>query len=343
MSIREGLTFDDVLLTPRYSDISSRSNVDISVELPKGFTTALPIIPANMKSIMNKDVAQEIYSLGGLSLMHRFCSIEDQLQVVQGLAKENGDGVFEKVGLSIGAKSNDRENVDMFVKNGVKIICLDIAHAHSKMAREICEYVSSKYPKVLLMAGSIATAEGAAFLYKSGADVVRCNLGNGSICTTRLQSGVGVPQLTALMEINPRKRQLEEELGRKLTLISDGGCRYSGDVVKALTLSDLVMSGNMFAGCIETNSDVSEANGVQYREYSGSSTHKNNHIEGVFAKVESKGHIKDVMRQILEGVRSGCSYQGVSRIRDLQKDPQFIRITNAGIAESRAHDVMVVK
>lgn len=344
IKIREGLTFDDLLLIPKYSDINSRSEVNVSVELPKGFKSALPIIPANMATITGYKMAEAIYKLGGIALVHRFCSEDDQLDIIQSLAKEYGNNVFNKVGLSVGAKKSDQNTVDNFVDAGVKIICVDIAHAHSKMGNTICEYISDKYPEVLLIAGTVATSEGAKDLWRIGVDVVRVGIGGGSICLTRINTATGVPQLTAISDVAEVRDEIEKELGRKLMIISDGGCVNPGHVARALCFADMVIAGNMFAGTDEAEGKQETVDGKTYKAYNGSSTHKGDtYVEGVIAKVEAKGSVNETIRRILEGVRSACSYQGVRNLIDLKKNPEFVSITNAGIIESGAHNVVVVK
>jgi IMP dehydrogenase len=232
----------------------------------------------------------------------------------------------------------------------------------------MCLYISNKYPQILLIAGNVATGSAAKRLWQVGADIVKVGVGPGSLCTTRIETGNGVPQLTALMDVYTAKKDLEKELYnktakktnniewlttdqlaqsniikiRKLMIMADGGIKSAGDIVKALCFADLVMIGNMFAGTEESPGTTIIRDGIAYKEYVGSSTHKTNHIEGVEAIVPYKGKFTDILTKILEGIKSGCSYQGVSSLLELREDPQFIRITNAGLKESNHHDVRVI-
>jgi IMP dehydrogenase len=340
--IREGLTFDDVLLSPRYSTIESRSKIDISVSL-KDFEFEHPIIPANMKTITGSEMAFEIINSGGLAILHRFMSIEEQIDVAEDMIDMGGGNRFA---ISIGVKDKDKDTLAKFADVGVQIVCIDIAHGDSKHCAEMTSWIKDKYPKMLVIAGNVATGEGAARLWRAGADVVKVGVGPGSLCTTRIETGNGVPQLTALMDVAEAQKQMQslyqaKREHRTFPFISDGGIKSAGDVVKALAISDMVMVGNIFAGCEETPGSITTINGHPHKEYVGSSTHKANHIEGVSAWVPYKGKFKDVLSKLLEGLRSGCSYQGADNLTQLKNNPAFIKITNAGLKESHPHDVIL--
>jgi IMP dehydrogenase len=356
--IREGLTFDDVLLVPQYSELSSRSLVDLSVKI-NTFQFKHPIIPANMKTITGKDLAFANSDLGGLSILHRFMPIEEQLEICR---DKNIAFHHDRFAVSVGVQSIDRENVSRFVDVGIKIFCIDIAHGDSKLAIEMCQWIRQNYPDVLIIAGNVATGSAAVRLWRAGADVVKVGIGPGSLCTTRVETGNGVPQLTALMDVAKarsdmyyNKISIESKLGEisaethdalylnkyKHYIIADGGIKSAGDIVKALCFADMVMAGNIFAGCSETPGETVIMNGVSYKNYVGSSTHKANHIEGVAAMVPAKGRFNDILTKLLEGLSSGCSYQGVQNLLELKDNPTFIRITNAGLKESHPHSVIL--
>jgi len=345
MHIKEALSFDDVLLEPQYSDIRSRSEVDLSVKLSKGFKFSNPIVPANMKTITAYDMAEQIYLARGLAIIHRFQSIEDQLDTFDTLNRHNSDKVFDYVGASVGVKGEDRIYVDRFVDHGVKILCVDIAHGHSLVAEEMCDYISSKYPKVLLIAGNVATDQGAILLWEAGADVVKVGVGGGSLCTTRIETGNGVPTLSSIVEVaEARTMQVATSRTKKsIFLMADGGIRNAGDCVKSLCFADMVMAGNIFAGSTETPGNTITLNGVQYKEYVGSSTHKANRVEGVSALVNQKGPAREILEKLLEGIQSGCSYQGCRNLTELKESPTFVRISGAGLKESHPHDVQIIK
>lgn len=344
MEFKEALSYDDVLLSPQYSEVISRSSVDVSVKLPKGFSFKNPIIPANMKNVTGKEMAQYIAEQGGLAIVHRFMSLEEQLDLVNYFVIEQLDN---HVGFSVGVKPENKEDIERLVWLGAKILCIDVAHGDSKMCVDICQYISKKHPHVLLIAGNVATGSGARRLWEAGADVVKVGIGPGSLCTTRIETAAGVPQLSAIMDVADVQRSLKERerakenSTRTFPFIADGGIKNAGDIVKALCFADMVMVGNLFAGTDEAPGENKEVNGKMYKEYAGSSTHKDNHIEGVVALVPTKGSAEKVLRKLLEGLRSGCSYQGVTNLTDLKEEPSFVRITVGGLVESHPHDVMV--
>jgi len=345
--IREGLTFDDVLLVPQHSDITSRSkDVDISVRWG-GLHFAHPIIPANMKTVTGEEMAVKIIKSGGLAILHRFMDEKEQLLTANKLFDDHGN---EHLAMSVGVKPSDREMVSRFRDAGIRNICIDVAHGDSNMCTDMIAWIKSKYPDMFVIAGNVATGEGARRLWTAGTDVVKVGVGPGSLCTTRIETGNGVPQLTALMDVAEVQRQLNElertrtypiEKRRKFPFIADGGVKNSGDVIKALCFADMVMAGNLFAGCEETPGRRVEIDKVVYKEYVGSSTHKTNHIEGVAALVPTKGSYMSVLTKLLEGLTSGCSYQGAHNLEELKDNPVFIRITNAGLKESHPHDVII--
>lgn len=338
MKFRESLTFDDVLIIPEYSEIKSRSEIDLSINLLKGFNFAIPVIPANMKTIVNLQVAEEFYKLGGMCLLHRFCPLDEQINILKTLHEKYED-VFDYVGVSVGIKEDDYNNIKSFYDLGVRIICIDIAHGDSKNCVDMVRFISTKFPDIFLIAGNVATGSGAFRLWLAGADACKIGVGSGSICSTRIQTGIGVPQLSALIDVY--KTRERNSIFKDKFIISDGGCSKVGDIVKSLCFSDMVMCGNMFAGATETPGEEIEINGKKYKSYNGSSTHKSDYIEGVEALVPIKGNIKNVIKTMLEGISSGCSYVGARSLSELKTNAEFTKITNSGIRESHAHDVVV--
>lgn len=331
-------TFDDVLLVPQYSEILSRSEVDLSVSLSKGIRLDIPVIPANMKSVVSAAVAEELFLLHGMCFLHRFCSVEEQKNILLTLKDKYGSGIFNHIGISIGSKIEDYRNVEMFNELGVDIVCVDLAHGHSKNCGNIVRHINKNLPKMFCVAGNVATGDGAEYLWDCGADAVKSGVGNGSICSTRMQTGHGFPQLSALMLIADRK----SHLGLKdRFIIADGGCAKVGDLVKSLCLADLVMTGNLFAGAEETPGDIIIKDEIVYKAYEGSSTHKKDHIEGFKAMVPAKGKVKEIVKEMTEGISSGCSYSGARNLLELQKKSQFIKITSTVVKENGAHDVKV--
>lgn len=343
--IREGLTFDDVLLVPQHSTVKSRSTVDISVKWG-AIEFEHPIIPANMKTITGNELAIDAIQNGGLAILHRFMPIQEQLDIAEDIMDMGG---MNRFAVSVGIKQEDRANVAKFNEVGVKIFCIDVAHGDSDQCVEMTQWIKSKYPNdSFVIAGNVATGEGARRLWKAGANVVKVGVGPGSLCTTRIETGNGVPQLTALMDVAKVQQELEAlamtrdyYTKHQYPFISDGGIKNAGDIVKALCFADMVMVGNVFAGCEETPGKVLTLDGVPHKEYVGSSTHKTSHIEGVAALVPCKGKYSDILRRLLEGLRSGCSYQGSMNLSELKDNPEFVRITSAGLRESHPHDVII--
>ncbi len=340
LKVREGYTFDDVLLVPKYSEIDSRKNVDLSVDLGKNIRLSIPLISANMRHIASESLALKVAQLGGLAILHRFYddSVSEQLKIINNIKKENHNFAYN-LGVSVGIQDNDYTGVNKFADNGVKVICVDIAHAHSKRCLKLVNYIATKFPEILLIAGNVATKNGAYDLYNNGADVCKVGVGSGSICTTRISAGVGVPQLTALSSVYELVG--ENNTFKNMKIITDGGAKNSGDLTKGLVFSHAAMIGNLLAGTDEAPGDIIEINGQLYKQYEGSSTFKTNHVEGVKGLVPVRGDVENVIQKLLEGLRSGLSYLGAHNLEELRKDPEFVSITNAGLVESKPHDILV--
>lgn len=371
----DGLTFDDVLLVPQFSKVKSRSEIDLKVSLSKGLSFSFPIVPANMKTVTGIDMANEISSEGGLAILHRFMPVNEQLYFIKELEYYDSLSSVKKfnklnyIGFSIGVNDKDYQVVDAFADGGVKILCVDVAHGDSDQCIKMTKYISEKYPNIFLIAGNVATAQGAKRLWMAGADCVKVGIGPGSLCTTRIETGNGVPQLTAISNVydmkihltSPGKKQVfpddmnqfddrsgfwKEEpplIEKQLFIIADGGIKSAGDCVKSLCFADMIMAGNLFAGTDETPGEILSVDGKRYKNYVGSSTHKTNHIEGVAALVPAKGPVRNIFQMLFEGLRSGLSYQGSANLTELKERPEFIRITSAGLKESHPHDVIVIK
>jgi IMP dehydrogenase len=347
MSIRfeETFSFDDVLLKPQWSRVKSRSEVDVSVELPKKFKFSHPLIPANMKTVTGEEMCDAMVSSGGLAILHRFIPFEEQLEVFSSLCKKHGviDGTSylaaNHVGLSIGVKEQDYKNIRQMFCAGVKIVCVDIAHLDSKLGLEMVEYIHKHFPSMLLIAGNVASGDAAKRAWEAGADVVKVGIGSGAICSTRLEAASGVPQLSAIIEVAEAKLAFKSK--RKVAFISDGGCKITADVAKALCFADMVMAGNLFAGTNEAPGKTILEHGVFYKEYSGSSTLKEDRVEGVKAMVPSKGPVSLVLKKLIEGIQSACSYQNSFNLTELKECPVFVKISSSSIKESGIHDVIV--
>ena len=335
--VKEALSYDDVMLIPKYSDIRSRSSVDTSVDLGKGVKISNPVVPSNMKAIIGPEMIEKMYAKKMMSIMHRFVSIDEQIKIAEDLLAKHGKDIFNYFGFSVGVKTEDYDNLKRIIDLGVKIICIDVAHGHSIQCEDMTKHISSTYPDVLLISGNVATYEGAMFLYECGADIVKCNVGSGSICLTRINTGNGVPAITTLIDTAKAKQDFQVKNGKKVFLMSDGGVKTAGDLVKGLCFADLMMCGNLFSGCDESPAEKFVIDGQTYKTYAGSSTHRGNFTEGVSALVLSKGPVDKIVQSFTEGLQSGMSYQGAHNLKELRNDPKFIKISNSGMMESGAH------
>lgn len=354
MKIKKGYTFDDVLLVPKHSTIQSRGDVDLSVDLGKGVKLDIPIVSANMKTVTGPVMANTIAELGGLAILHRFSDTRVQDYKDSLFQEPNYETKNNRIAISVGVQENELNIIDELIPHGLKTVCVDVAHGDHINCINMVEKISNRYPELLLIAGNVATRKAAERLSLAGADVIKVGVGNGSVCSTRIETGNGVPQLTALESIYSTGEVTRELIEggefvtyhhnggtNKFKIIADGGTRIAGDLIKGLCFSDCVMLGNLLAGTNEAPGDLVEVDGRQYKTYVGSSTHKVRHVEGVAGLVPTKGSVAGVIQVLMEGLRSGCSYQGVSNLTDLKKNPEFVEITNAGIIESRPHDILI--
>lgn len=350
--MREGLTFDDVLLVPQYSDIESRGNVDISVRM-NDLVFSHPIIPANMLTVTGRDMAYAVVESGGLAVLNRFLPIAEQILIAEDIIDLGRLQGVNHFGISVGVKDEDKNNLGKFAEMGVRIVCVDVAHGDSTKCYAMTRWIRDKFPKMFIISGNVATGVAAKRMWEAGANAVKVGVGPGSLCTTRIETGNGIPQLSALMDVYAVRSKLRFDEGYYskpqissdkiggFYIIADGGIKSAGDTVKALCYSDMVMIGNLFAGALEAPGKRIDINGASYKEYVGSSTHKTTHVEGVAALVPYKGTYKEVLTKLTEGLRSGCSYQGARNLTELRDNPEFIRITSAGLRESHPHDVTI--
>lgn len=340
VKIIESLSFDDVLLKPKYSEIISRSNVDVSVNL-NNFKFKCPVLPANMASLVGYEMCEFMYLNEGMALLHRFSDPNETKNILVSLRSKYGKDIYNYIGVSVGVKDEDLQLVDEYINLGVKIIVIDVAHGHHKNCIDMTKIISNNYKDILLISGNVATGEGAVALWEAGANVVKVNVGAGSLCTTRIETGAGVAQLSALIDVWEAKQNYR--YNNQVYVMSDGGMTKTGDLVKSLCFSDIAMSGHFFAGTDETPGELVEYNGKMVKSYNGSSTHKSNHIEGVRSYVNYRGGMKKELQKLMEGLKSGCSYQGAKNLNELKQDPILCKISNAGLIESHPHNVMVIK
>lgn len=337
MRIHKGYAYDDVLLVPKLSKVSSRKDVSTSIDLGKGIQLSIPIISANMKTVTGPSLASKLSSFGGMPVLHRFDTVENLISNFK--LSVAGSTKPSLIAVSVGIKEDDYNLAKAFVDEGCRIICIDVAHGHHERVGNFVRKLrlSTNLHEVLIMAGNVATSYGAKYLYDAGADIIKIGIGPSSVCTTRTQTGNGYPQLSALDNI------CNDDFGEfPPFFIADGGIKNSGDCVKALCFADLVMIGNLFAGTDEAPGHVVSIDGKKYKEYAGSSTYRGKHVEGVSGLVPYVGSLEDVVERFVDGIKSGCSYQGVKDLFALKLSPEFVEISSAGWAESKPHSIVQV-
>jgi len=333
--MKEALTYDDVLLVPQYSDIKSRKEVDISSDLDEDLTFNLPIISSPMDTVTESEMAYAISKMGGLGIIHRYNSIEEQAGMV---AEVVGAGV-EVVGAAIGVSDDYFERAQTLVENGAKVICVDVAHGHHILMENALGALRQAFDdEVHIMAGNVATLEGINALAEWGAQSIRCNIGGGSICSTRIQTGHGLPGLQTIFDC--------ADTHHDVAIIADGGIRTSGDIVKALAAgADFVMLGSLLAGTLQSPGDIVTTPEGLKKRYRGMASKdaqmdwrgRYNSNEGVSTFIKYKGEVKDVLQDLRGGIVSGFSYSGARNLTSLQNKAVWVRQTGAGLSESKTH------
>ncbi len=477
MEFKEGLTFDDVLLVPKYSDITSRTQTDLSTKLSRNISLNIPFLSANMDTVTESNMAVTMAREGGIGIIHRFLTIEEEVKEVlkvkragsvmienpytigpdqtvndaikyadeqgvsgllvidsesklvgiltnrdlkfesdtsklvkdvmtkdvvtgkPGISLEEAKEILHKhrieklplvddsnhvkglittkditnienfpsaskdkkgrplVGAAVGVKGDFMERTESLLEANADVIVVDIAHGHSENAVSTVRHIKKAFPDCELIAGNVATAQGAEDLIKAGVDSVKVGVGSGSICITRVVTGSGVPQLTAVMDC--------AKIGKEndVPIISDGGTRTSGDATKALAAgASSVMIGSMLGGTDESPGALLTKNGKRFKVYRGMASlaaslgrksKENGHVsidddlndyvaEGVEAMTPYKGSVTDILKQLTGGVRSGLSYCGAHTIPQMQENAEFIKMSRAGFAESQPHDVSLM-
>ena len=347
VSIKESLTFDDVLLLPQYSEVLP-SDTDISISLTKKIHLKVPFLSSAMDTVTESKMAIAIAKVGGLGVIHRNLKIIDQTNEVKKVKKKK-----LLVGAAVGTNTEDIERARSLVTNGCDLIVIDTAHGHSKKVLKILSKLKKIKNSVPICVGNIATGEAAKKLYDSGADIIKVGIGPGSICTTRMVAGIGVPQISAIMDV---KHALKN---KKIKIISDGGIKFSGDIAKALAAgADAIMMGSIFAGTNESPGKKFSIKGKIYKQYRGmgsigamSSGSANRYFqknykdkskfvpEGVEGRVEYKGSVSKIIYQLKGGLRSSMGYIGAKNLSEISKNAKFTKITKAGFYESMVHSV----
>jgi len=364
-----GITFDDVLLLPGYTDFE-RKEIDLQTNLTRKIKLRIPLVSSPMDTVTESKLAISLASLGGAGVIHRNLTINDQAKEVLKVKRKN-----LLVGAAIGVNQSHEERLKALVKAQVDFIVIDSAHGFTKKIIETVRNIKKTYPHLQLIAGNVATYEGALALIKAGVDGLRVGMGPGAICMTRIVSGMGVPQISAI------KETAKAGIKYKVPVIADGGIKYSGDIVKALAAgADSVMTGSFFASTIESPGKVIKLKREQvpsrflsilktkqniyiFKEYRGMGSvgamkkgeeiksegefHGKNYqdrvlvAEGVEGYVPIKGTVKSVVDQVLGGIKSGMYYVGAKNIKQLHQKGRFIPITQASLIESHPHSILI--
>ena len=364
-----GLTFDDVLLLPGYTDFR-RSEINLSTKLTKKIDLALPLVSSPMDTVTESELAITLAELGGIGIIHRNITVQNQADMV---AKVKEKSLL--VGAAIGASAGFEDRVEALFKAGVDVVVVDSAHGYAINVIETIRWIKQKFSDLQVIGGSVATFDGAKALIEAGADSLRVGMGPGAICTTRIISGMGVPQVTALIETIRAAKE------HGVPVIADGGIKYSGDMVKALALgASAVMMGSFFASAKEAPGKTVELSREQvpsrfqsifkkdqekflFKEYRGmgsvAAMQKGAEIksedefhgkdykdrvlvaEGVEGMVPVKGTVKDLVDQSIGGLKSGLFYTGAKNIKELWQKAKFIQITQASLTESHPHSILI--
>ena len=346
--IKEALTFDDVLLEPKYSEVLP-SQVLTETSLSNNLNLNIPILSSAMDTVTESKMAISIAKAGGIGVIHRNLNIKDQISEIKKVKSKK-----LLVGAAVGAGPLEHKRAVAVLKENVDLIVVDTAHGHTKKVSEIIKIIKKiKSKKTTLCAGNIATSEAAKFLIKLGVDVIKVGIGPGSICTTRIVAGIGVPQLSAILAVR-------KGIGKKkVTIIADGGIKFSGDISKALVAgADAVMIGSLFAGTDESPGKLVKKNGKFFKSFRGMGSTgamnkgsadryfqtKQKDIskyvpEGVEGLVKYKGSVNKIIYQLIGGLKSSMGYLGTKKVKNLRNKTKFVKITKAGFYESMVHNI----
>jgi IMP dehydrogenase len=336
-------TFDDVLLVPQHSDVVSRKTINLNARITKYKSIDIPIVAANMDTITGYKMMQAMDDLGGIAVLHRFMSHTNAFKEILKFLGDDFDNKY--FAFSIGVNEDYSGLLDSIYDAKIcsnAIVFIDIAHGDCDRVVKLIKHIRKSYKKQYdIVAGNVATPKATKRLIKAGATGIKVGIGPGSMCTTRLITGHGIPQLTAISECS--------EIAKKyhVPVIADGGIRHSGDIVKALAAgASSVMIGSLFAGCDETPGDTIRVMGKRVKQYRGMASRdammgwkndSNTTPEGESMTVNKKGSVEKVVNGLLGGIKSGISYSGSHNIIELQKNAEFRVVTSSTIIENKAH------
>lgn len=346
------LTYDDIQLVPGFSSVSSRQKIKLETKLSRNHNLLMPLVASPMDTVCEEEMAYKMFLMGGVGCIHRFMSIEEQCKQVKTLQSkiygEGFGGPFENWGedygsgkkaipimAAIGVGEEGMSRSDALVDSGVNVLLIDVAHGHHQNVIDMISYCKEKHPKVDVIAGNIATPEAAEDLQNAGADGLRVGIGGGSLCTTRIKTGFGIPNVTCIEEISRVA---------KVPVMADGGIRSSGDIAKALGVgADCVMIGSLIAGTDEAPGKIIETRTGLSKRYRGSASletksahgQEQRNVEGESTTIPYKGGVKFVINGLLDGVKSALSYAGSDNLGNFH--PKYVQVTNSGLREAQPH------
>jgi len=393
--MKKYLTYDDVNIVPKYSEIKSRDDVDLSTRFTKNTTLSIPVVSSPMDTVTEYKMAKEMLDMGGVGVIHRFQSIENQAKQMKrvwyewdswyniGGDKDRTDhtqvfedwwkGIFHwnspptksdyedlhellwfadeakkdedywskrPLCAAVGATGDYLERAKELVLNGCNVLLIDVAHGHHKNVGEAIEKIKSEISNVEVIAGNVATGDGVRFIVEAGADAVRVGIGNGSLCETRIRTGVGLPQVTALIDVCSVADDWD------IPVIADGGIRNVGDVVKGLGCgADSIMVGSLLSGTKESPGQIEKIgewpNEKLFKKYRGSASRdskgNDKNVEGNHKVIPYKGKVYRLLSDIKDGIRSGFSYVGANNLSEFHGKVEFVEVTSAGQIEARPH------
>ena len=334
----QALTYDDIQLIPAYSSIESRQNIDLTTQLTTNYSIRVPLVASPMDTVCDSEMAVAMAALGGIGCIHRFLTISEQAHEVAYTSKtvKNRDWWTPYVMAAVGANGDYLERAQELVKSGANIILIDVAHGYHSFVRDAISNLKKNLPSsVDIIAGNIATGKAAEALQDWGADALRVGIGGGSLCTTRVKTGFGVPNVTSLSDV---------AAVAKVPVIACGGIRNSGDIAKALAVgANAVILGSLIAGTKEAPGQMIEKSNGLYKRYRGAASletksihgQAQRNVEGESTIVPFKGKVKFVVDGLLDGLRSALSYAGAGNLNEYF--PEYVVVTNAGVREAQPH------
>lgn len=343
------LTYDDIQLVPKFSNIRSRNQISLRTKLSKRYDLLIPIVASPMDTVCEVEMAVKMFRMGGVGCIHRFNSIDEQVMMVRktvyGCFGESGEGHLMTdwdnednipIMAAIGVSENDKERALKLTDAGANVLLIDVAHGDHQNVIDMVKWCKANlHYSIDIIAGNIATAEAAERLQDAGADGLRVGIGGGSLCTTRIKTGFGIPNVTCIENISKVAT---------VPIMADGGIRESGDIAKALAVgAENVMLGSLIAGTDESPGSIIESRKGLYKRYRGSASletksahgQEQRNVEGESTVIPYKGGVRFIVKGLLEGIRSAFSYAGADSIKTYH--PDYVIVTNSGINEAKPH------